>query len=1091
MFYNVISYINSTFIFIGLLLLIYGCDNNKPSSQNKNPFLLNNQSNSVNINNNSIDNNHQIDLKEPDIINEGDTLETILSFSEIMAGSSIDVYCFLVNQNGIKRQIIATILSDSEQGIEIIDDSVKGLKADTYNIYCSLPQFQLEDTSPEQLTVIPNNVTIVETIVTNNNLEIGITTFISCEASDNYGNNVVIDLPDFEVICISGNCENNDNFHERFSINNIKFLETGFFNVSCMLNSIKDLTPEEVEVTQGNIVSVETELSFNNVTAGTEILVSCSTHNESGYVSTNGPFQISISPQNDIIIENNRFTTIKSGNYTIACTYNELSDSSPEHLIVTPFEPYKLNTVLNHSEIKAGETVAISCLFFDKYNNEIVNELITSDSEVEILPSGEHQNMEFIPETTGSYTIKCKSNIQSISEILPSLLIVTPGAARSAQIELNPIGPFFKPGDETEISVIVKDRYGNLIEHPEINLSSNPIAGIAFVPDSNTILLNLEGYYTIFAEVTADIQSDLTELIAEKQIFIDGGAPIITVTSPDRASTFIKNDEEEIIVKGSVTEQGVGILNFTINNESVEVSPLDSTFSYTMSPKYGLNIVDIIAEDAAGNISVENRAFLWAEKLILPDPQNFKNSAIDNGFLFRMGKNSLDDNDTENINDLATIVRLIVNNFNITESIENPILDNPCIVDINDFTWNKNQTNIQISPEIDGLRITVNLKIVKIFSTIKDTDPMDADSLCNAGSGYIQIGDAVVNMLIGFENSEGILQLKLLDNNVLLGGLNFYFDSPLTGILNMLSTTITPIIEQYLEQTVRDELEPQLENLFKSLVIESEMTLTEPKEINLNLYADFSSITSSHKNIVIGLKPILYPNNISSEINNTGSIAHITNITPEFDENSSMSTAISYDFLNSALYNTWLTGIFNIDILEEFLDEDTLGNLDLSEVSVQLSATLPPVIVSNDSIDYPVKISLGEVTLAALVTMENVPEVTADFYISMIAEAKIKTDNSTLKIVFNDKPKIYIDYTSENLPIPNMDEFLLAIREELGEMLLPLLSDLISEIELPTFETESISQDFSLPVMKMGITSAVNTFNEYYLLLEGDFGEIN
>ena len=159
----------------------------------------------------------------------------------------------------------------------------------------------------------------------------------------------------------------------------------------------------------------------------------------------------------------------------------------------------------------------------------------------------------------------------------------------------------------------------------------------------------------------------------------------LTITSPARAAEI--NGVNTVLVKGAVSAPAGKVDSLTIGGSPVTVES-DGSFSHAVSALPGLNIIQAAVNDEYKRTVTAAQSFAYGE--VFHEPGTFsKPSAIPGGAVFWLGKGFFDDNDTSDLDDLATLV------WKIMETLDGDALLNAC----ND----PNKTNCPIATQKIGV----------------------------------------------------------------------------------------------------------------------------------------------------------------------------------------------------------------------------------------------------------------------------------------------------------------------------------------------------------------------------------------------------
>ena len=146
----------------------------------------------------------------------------------------------------------------------------------------------------------------------------------------------------------------------------------------------------------------------------------------------------------------------------------------------------------------------------------------------------------------------------------------------------------------------VEGRASNLSQ-VRINGQTAPVQGGAF---SLGIALP-EGDQTIVVEAdnaetrSVDVQVDLTP-------------PKIQIDTPDRGQFIVLGQDDRLLIRGQVSDAGLGVKALTLNGQPVDLRG-DGSFEVVTAPQIGLNVMELVATDRAERKSQTTRGAIYGE----------------------------------------------------------------------------------------------------------------------------------------------------------------------------------------------------------------------------------------------------------------------------------------------------------------------------------------------------------------------------------------------------------------------------------------------------------------------------------------------
>lgn len=299
-------------------------------------------------------------------------------------------------------------------------------------------------------------------------------------------------------------------------------------------------------------------------------------------------------------------TIEEAGVVELTCAYPDLylADPIPALVEVVPSEEVQVRSGIDVHVIEAGGSVEVSCSVFDGFGNPIED----ASPSLRVLPESAGTNIDG-PRASfteaGEYTITC--HLED-AEGSPHQVQVRPARPSSLRIARMPDQPLYGHGETIELHAAVSDRFGNGIEDAPVHFESAPAASLL---RAGQVQFDRDGTYTITGRVDGPTESG-EPLEASMELVVDGLGPAIGCDSP-RDGAMIVSGEETIVFEGHVTDVA-GVNSVTVNGEASTLT--DGTFRVTVPAEFGINIVEIQAEDATGKTSSQTCSFLASPEYV-------------------------------------------------------------------------------------------------------------------------------------------------------------------------------------------------------------------------------------------------------------------------------------------------------------------------------------------------------------------------------------------------------------------------------------------------------------------------------------------
>jgi hypothetical protein len=298
--------------------------------------------------------------------------------------------------------------------------------------------------------------------------------------------------------------------------------------------------------------------------------------------------------------------------------------------------------------------------------------------------------------------------------------------------------------------------------------------------------------------------------------------------------------------------------------------------------------------------------------------------------------------------------------------------------------------------------------------------------------------------------------LKVSVSNVSVSTTNFDFDwdSFLWDVIDYFGVPVDDWIADYMEDALTNELEDELPTMLADTLDDLQLDYAFKVQGNTyDLVASPYSVAVDSTGVTLKLSTAMTAASWKHSETGLGSL-YYSYSSPTWSTTSGMNVGMSADFINQALYAFWGGGLLDVTLTNEQLGLD-LGDVStflpyLSDLTVVTTPLLPPVVEPGTGSEvYDLEMGDFHVTLydGAVASGSEF----LDVYVSVIAglDVDISADN-TLSAEIVD-PELYFDvvYPEANTVAAADTEALL---EALIPMLLPRLTDGLSEVALPEFE---------------------------------------
>jgi len=851
-------------------------------------------------------------------------------------------------------------------------------------------------------------------------------------------------------------------------------------------------------------VEVDTVLSVEQVAAGETLRVSCRVLDEDGVevdgVNTNFVVHPEVGWE---AVEDDPTELMPHlvGEYHVTCQAPAvgLVDSEPAVLNVGPGPVDTVLTELDWDTIVAGGSAQATCSAYDAFGNivPLAEPVLVSE------PSGEGITITppvgaddpFLVEATraGFYLLSCPE--EGARELLPAELRVDPGLPSLLAIGLHPHRRLYQIGEVVALNATVTDSYDNAVPGAIVARSSDPPLP-AF--GAERFRFDRDGHFRLQATVEGETEGN-RPLSAAVEVDVSTHGPTLICVSPGDGSAVTHTPGQELNFTGQVGDPN-GVRTVWVNG--VEVAPgRGGRFTTPVATRYGINFVEMVAEDQQGQQSSSFCAFMVADRY---SPMNeFLGDAV----TLRLGQAAVDDNaPNAPLASLGDILRRMLNSRGLVDTVntmmvgQNPLYDD-CAVDCALFccidariTYRSGTFDLpgpnQLSLSLvnGGLRAWVRLP--------NPTFGFHSDNTGPNITGDVSTGHIEVAMTFDAELGAGgrpAVRLRAGSESVSVGELNYdgdWWNDWLGDIAIWLfggyfQNEIAGVIRDQLRSNIDSVLDGVLGNLdISSLGAEFDVpSLTGGPPATLGVGINFSRINFNASRGLFGMGMRLTgPTRHAGEPN--GAPIPPGNVSHDPGGRRAMAAAVSYGVINKALFTMWRAGYFHFDAsavvpgLDDAPDGTTLA----------LAVSLPPVAMAGPR-NGSVRIGLAGASM--VLAYPGIFDVPVEIDVAAEASAGVRLVNGD-ELHFD---AITVDRLLFATPTVALNPEVRAILQDLlTEIVQALLDTTINGalpvLPIPEFELPDMLSTYGIPRgTVLGLRAPLLGTTATHFVVEGNMGE--
>lgn len=444
----------------------------------------------------------------------------------------------------------------------------------------------------------------------------------------------------------------------------VTFSAVGTYDLQCAIagTEIVDPTPERVTVVGAGAQNVDTAVAPNPVVAGGSVAVTCSSTDAYGEAVPDATYDIDVIPPDGVTVDGATLRPTRAGTVEVACAARGgPTDASPVRLTVEAGPLARVAAQLAEPEIVAGGSTTVTCRATDAFGNGVggYSFSIESDEGVEIA------GVTLSSTAAGLHKVDCRwvDGDDAAIEHGSAQLTVRAGAPADLILKAVPERATYNVGNQVTIEREVIDVYGNPVPNADVTeVAVTPETGIVRLSDEAFRFAG-EGQFTFMAAILSnpEIEDRLT-------LFCDGGGPAVVIDFPLRGSTL--SGSSTVTVTGVVTDEVSGVASLRINDAEVAIGA-DGSFQQTVTAVHGMNIIESVATDGAGQEEKSWRSFYYSDEWTPMNPANPESATVADALRVFIGEETLDSDDPAAL-DVTDIFSSVLADLDLMSLIPRP-----------------------------------------------------------------------------------------------------------------------------------------------------------------------------------------------------------------------------------------------------------------------------------------------------------------------------------------------------------------------------------------------------------------------------------
>jgi hypothetical protein len=799
--------------------------------------------------------------------------------------------------------------------------------------------------------------------------------------------------------------------------------------------------------------------------------------------------------------------------------------------------PVSIHTVSQAIEVEAGGSLDVKCHYLDSMGVRVEGPAVGLSTGTTRVESKVTDNVvTLFPEVAGSLHVQCVSLDGLFVDQAGIDLAVSPALPFSMVVETEDSDCLLQ-NVAIPMVVNVYDVYGNAIERPHLDVQWIPEMGVSGDLETGFRFAN-EGEFDLTIAVSGPTATGADIEPYVQTLHVDETAPTLEILAPAQGEMLRLGsyDDTEVSVWVSTDDAVSGIDKITIDGVDQDTAVLDGSelIETSQISRWGMSVVSASSEDACGNVTYVAHAYYRSPEYLPAAQAIDEDATISNALVARVSQSFVDDGNRETLDDLASIAQAGALNIDLDTEIPagTVLAEDPYLADCGgangdtSYELSRNPSphadlsmegpwihslnivdgGIEFQLSVDAIQVPLNVWATASTCVLFDVTWADVETTVD-----VVIHSVLVDVTFGVSYIDGEPTISLDDFVADFAGTEVDIDCGLLdfacdAITGAARSTIESKVETILQEKVRGEIAPMLEEALATFAPAPSIALPAPLGVELSASARFSQIEfcGAQDNCgdealrdagIVGFDAQMIPGergeNVPADVR--GPIFRGADL-PQFNADADFGVAISDDFINQMFWAAWYSGAMDIDVVEQMGEALPAA---VEEASVNVMS--PPVVMPGTGATG-VMFGLGNVRVSARVDAgalmagisgtdgEEVP------YIPMDIEATISTridatlslaaDGSKLVVDFDSQPEAFVQVSRvDNSPLAS--ELGALISGMLPHLIPALLADVATAVEIPALDVGSmVGSEDAAPI---GLENGQVRHTSAYILAEGDF----
>jgi len=611
-------------------------------------------------------------------------------------------------------------------------------------------------------------------------------------------------------------------------------------------------------------VAVQTTLAVASSTAGEGNRVNCAAVDAEGALVEGVAARVEVRPAQGWRVAREAdgaglegaYIGQRAGEYAVTCVVDALGlrDASPARWDVFAGPVARVAAVVEPSSVTVGEQRAVQCIGYDAEDNRVEG----ADATLRVSPQwpGTHMDGERLSfERAGRYTVACE--VPGATEAGTAEVQVLPAEASAIAVDVSPARDVYAVDEVASLAVVVTDAFGNsLPETPLVVTADPPLPRFG----DTRFRLASPGVYTLTACI--DGRPPVDPLCASRAVVVDDGAPSIRCISPATEAQALGR----VRLVGQVADV-LDVSTLTVGGADVGVDA-DGRFEALVPSVWGLNVVDVVATDAAGHSASTFCAFFASDDWVA------EGAPLADALQLALAQGAVDDGPpAQPVHSLADLLRAVIDAPALLATLDgalrarNPVLPRACrqsVFGVCVLTLGaeyrglrvRGPNSVTMTLVDDGLRLRARISNLEIDIRLLGT-------LTNSGTLYADNLDLDLTFGLGLEGGRPALSVRAIDA-VRVGSIRSDFNGFLTGaLLDLVFGAFEGTVRTTLADALRDYLRTEVDALLTGVLagvdvsaFNTAVTLpsfTGGAPVALGIGFGISRLTSNPQRLLLGI----------------------------------------------------------------------------------------------------------------------------------------------------------------------------------------------------------------------------------------------